>query len=381
MKDGRRNWGTLPGALVLVSLAAACNKGEPAPAVPAPAPPVSAPTAESAPAATPAPAPPAEEPKGPITLFEERRPGPNGLTLVGSTLVWYRQRDVRGMSLADGKAMDLGAGPRPGTVRPVSDGAILYWVSAGFDGISAMPVSGGDVTPIPIKLPTGVRSLGQGAIGLNATSIFVVGTGSAVDASHPETATLFSVSMTDGVAQVLAKVPSASSGSVNIVADGDSVFWTSAGAKVGKKEIAPILYEYQSSDKTNESMHDFAPGTAIQALAGDKSSVYVSVGGTAGGNVDGGAAVDGWIGRISKRTRALSVLVEHVNAPFLALDDDSIYFTSQDAKTLSKVPKTGGAPEVLWHGDDRPDDVVADDRYVYWINHTNMSIMRIEKKK
>jgi hypothetical protein len=370
VKDQRQNRGTLSAVVVLASLAAACRRGEPPPAVPPPAPAASAPIAESAPA-PPLPPPLPDEPKGPVTIYEERRPGPSGLALVGSTLVWHRQHDVRGMALPDGKAMDLGTGPHPGTVRPVSDGAILYWFSAGFDGISAVPVSGGDVTPIPIKLPTGTRSLGQGAIGLNATSIFVVGTGSAVDAAHPETAALFAISMSDGVAQLLAKVPSAVAGGLNIVADGDSVFWTSGGLKAGKKEIASVLYEYVLSDKTNEPMHDFAPGAVVAALAGDKQWVYVSVGGT---------GVDGWIGRISKRTRALSVLAEHVNAPFFALDADSIYFTSPDAKTVSKVPKAGGTTEVVWHGDDRPDDVVVDDKYVYWINHTNMSIMRIEKK-
>jgi len=275
------------------------------------------------------------------------------------------------MSLPDGKPTDLGAGPHPGTVRPVSDGSLLYWFSPGFGGISAMPVSGGDVTDLPINLPAGIRSLPLGAMGLNATSLFVVGTGGTIDPSHPQTAALFSISLSDGVAQLLAKVPSAATGGLNVVADGDSVFWTSAGPKAGKKEIAPTIYEYSLSDKTNEAVRDFAPGTPIHALAGDKASLYVSVGGAGG---------DGSIGRISKRTRAFSIVAEHVDASFFAVDDDSIYFTSQDAKTLGRVPKTGGVPEVLWHGDNRPDDVVVDDRYVYWVDHTNMSIMRIGKK-
>lgn len=351
-------------------LVAACGRVEPAPVAPAPAPlPCVPKVASSSPAPPPPPAP--EEPPGAVTLFEERRPGPSGLALVRSTLVWRRQQDIMAMPLPDGKPTDLGAGPHPGTVRPVSDGSLLYWFSTGFGGISAMPISGGDVTELPIKLPAGVRLLPLGAMGLNTTSLFVVGAGNAIDPSHPETAALFAISLSDGVAQLLAKVPSAATGGLSVVADGDSVFWTSAGPKAGKKEIAPTIYEYSLSDKTNEAVHDFAPGAPIHALAGDKAWLYVSVGGAGG---------DGSIGRISKRTRAFSLVAEHVDASFFAVDDDNIYFTSQDAKTLSRVPKAGGAPEVLWHGDDRPDDVVVDDRYVYWIDHTNMAIMRIGKK-
>jgi hypothetical protein len=352
-----------------VRLVAACVRVEPAPVAPAPPPQPCVPkVASSSPPAPPP--PPPEEPSGPVTVVEERRPGPSGLALVRSTLVWRRQQDIMAMPLPDGKPTNLGAGPHPGTVRPVSDGSLLYWFSAGFGGISAMPLAGGDVTDLPIKLPAGTRSLPLGAMALNATSLFAVGTGGAIDPSHPETAALFAISLSDGIAQLLAKVPSATTGGLSVVADGDSVFWTSAGPKPGKREIAPTVYEYSLSDKTNEAVHDFAPGAPIHALAGDKPSLYVSVGG-AGGN--------GLIARISKRTRAFSVVVDHVDASFFAVDDDNIYFTSQDAKILGRVPKSGGVPEVLWHGDDRPEDVVVDDRYVYWVDRTNMSIMRLGK--
>jgi len=365
-----RNGVAVAGVVILARLAAACGRVEPAPVAPAPPPRPCVPTVASSAPPPPAPSPP-QVPPGAVTVVEERRPGPSGLALVRSTLVWRRQQDIMAMSLPDGKPTDLGAGPHPGAVRPLSDGSILYWFSPGFGAISAMPISGGDVTDLPIKLPAGTRSLPVGAMALNATSLFVVGTGSAIEPSHPQTAALFSISLSDGVAQLLAKVPSSATAGLSVVADSDSVFWTSAVPKVGKKEIAPTIFEYSLSDKTNEAVHDFASGAPIHALAGDKQWLYVSVGGPGG---------DGSIGRIAKRTRAFSVVVEHVDASFFAVDDDTIYFTSQDAKTLSRVPKTGGVPDVLWHGDDRPDDVVVDDRYVYWVDHTNMSIMRIGKK-
>lgn len=369
VRESSRNGVVVLEVVVLARLVAACG-GEPPPLAPAPQPrPSVAKVASSPPPPLPPPLP--DEPLGAVTVVEERRPGPSGLALVRSTLVWRRQQDIMATSLPGGKPSALGAGPHPGTVRPVSDGSLLYWFSAGFGDISAMPVSGGDVTDLPFKLPAGIRSLSLAAMGLNATSLFVVGTGSAIDPSHPETAALFSISLSDGAVQLLSKVPSAATGGLGVVADSDSVFWTSAGPKAGKKDIAPTIYEYSLSDKTNEAVHDFAPGTPIHALAGDKPWLYVSAGGVGG---------DGLIGRISKRTRAFSVVAEHVDASFFAVDDDNIYFTSQDAKTLSRVPKAGGVPEVIWHGDDRPDDVVVDDKDVYWVDHTNMSIMRIGKK-
>ena len=307
-----------------------------------------------------------------MTLVEERRPGPTALTLVGATLIWHRLGDVCGAwCFRTARRSDLGTGPHPGTARPVSDGPMLYWISAGFEGVSAMPVAGGDVTAFPVTLPKGMKSTGQGAIAVSKTSIFLEGAGSALDSSHPETAALISVAMADGTAQVLARVPSGTTGGLNVVLDSDSIFWTSAGLKVGKKATGATIHEYSLTDKTNEPVHELAPGNTIQAIAGDPKFIYVSVGGA--------TPADGWIGRISKRTRTLSTLVEHVNAPFIALDEDSVYFTSPDTKSLSRVAKTGGTPDVLWHGDDRPEDVVVDGKYAYWINRTNMSIMRIRK--
>jgi hypothetical protein len=270
---------------------------------------------------------------------------------------------VQSVSVSGGALTTLASDlPKPRNV--VANGGNVYWADSetvfpDYADVMSVPVAGG--TPYEVaRCDTNARLVIEG------TTLYCLTNDLTTLSSFPLT----------GSAAVGAPVASTTHGAIQAYdSDGVSAFWFAAGTTGFDLFQIPLA----GGSAADLAMDVTSGSTAFDYIAHDTASIFWSDSGTGG------------VYSLQKAGGTPKLLATYAtgSGPVqLSLDGNDIYALSAD--TLSKLPKTGGAPVVLASvsgtGSDRyitdtvnASALVVDDRFVYWTYQGHNQILKIGK--
>jgi sugar lactone lactonase YvrE len=146
--------------------------------------------------------------------------------------------------------------------------------------------------------------------------------------------------------------------------DADSVYWTAEGSTVVLRSPKAI--------GTLEVFHDSGLGTTPFDVTTDATDVYWT-------EKDA-------VGKVLHKAKtalpaspALELAINQGEPSHLAVDDTHVYWSNSAAGTINRIPKGGGAVEILASGQGTPTSLAIDAARMYWVNSLGGQIMRAEK--
>jgi hypothetical protein len=149
-------------------------------------------------------------------------------------------------------------------------------------------------------------------------------------------------------------------GAYNVACNASAVYWSN-----GSDELlaAPTPIVNPSAYSVLE------PGQSASAIVADATNLYWGATGPDGGiwkaSLDGGPPVN---------------LCGAAGPETMAVDDQSVYWTTPTAGTVWKVPLGGGAPVLLAWDQDQPWTVAVDSTSVYWTVLGSGTVMKLTPK-
>lgn len=133
-------------------------------------------------------------------------------------------------------------------------------------------------------------------------------------------------------------------------------------------------------NKAGSTVTTLAQAPNAWELAIDQTHVYYT---TRGNPLPNDMLSDGTLQRVNKTGGAAQRLAATSGTPgSIALDDDSIYFTDKDAKTVNRLSKTAPQmPVVLAPYQPGPDGIALDGDNIFWGCFEGDTVMRLAKEE
>ena len=252
---------------------------------------------------------------------------------VDATQVYIALYDPEGSILAvpkvGGAARKLRAANYPESI--VLSGGRLFYAESGARRVAAVNVDGSSFADL-------ASVFGVVGVAVDATHVYW--------ADHVYDGSVGRVPRGGGPSITLAP---GKKGPIRVAVDDTDLYWT----------------EYYSNEVRAVAK---AGGTPRTIARGIDSPVGIAVDADAIYFVDSSGSAY----RVEKRGGAMRVLASTTSSTGraygrgLALDGPNVYFTSEAAGLVTKVPKVGGASTVIASGADFPDGLALDDSCVYW---------------
>ena len=156
----------------------------------------------------------------------------------------------------------------------------------------------------------------------------------------------------------------------DVVSDADNLYWVTVNQSVERSSIRRVA----KTGGLDEEL--WLVGKRIYQITADDTHVYAAVYGV---NPVG----PGDVARVPKTGGAPEILVAGVDWTHdVAVDEAFVYYSHFDgssAQEISRAPKTGGAPELLVGGVEGGADLAVDAAFLYYTEGNEGRVMRVAK--